>query len=261
MKGNYITMIYDIQKANMWKRISAYIFDFIILGIVSVGIAFLLSVAFNYEGVSSEREMLKDQFEAQYGVDFDISFTEYESMDKGQQTKFDEAYNKFAKSPEVINKDTLLLNLTILITSFSLLISYLILDVITPLKLKNGQTLGKKIFGIAVMRVDGVRLSTLQLLIRTVLGKYTIETMIPALLILMFFFNYMTLFCLIGIIVILILQIVFVATTRLRFAIHDAIAGTVVVDLSSQLIFDTPEELIEYKKRLHAEAVDKSNYK
>ena len=27
-------MMYDFQKANMWKRISAWLFDFILLGIV-----------------------------------------------------------------------------------------------------------------------------------------------------------------------------------------------------------------------------------
>ena len=32
------------------------------------------------------------------------------------------------------------------------------------------------------------------------------------------------------------------------------LAGTVTVDFASQMIFDSPEELLEYKKKLHAEA-------
>ena len=36
-------MIYDLQRANMWKRISAYLLDAILLGMVVVGFAFLLS--------------------------------------------------------------------------------------------------------------------------------------------------------------------------------------------------------------------------
>ena len=39
--------------------------------------------------------------------------------------------------------------------------------------------------------------------------------------------------------------------------IHDKLAGTVTVDLGSQLIFDSPEALLEYKKRIHAEATEK----
>jgi uncharacterized RDD family membrane protein YckC len=151
--------------------------------------------------------------------------------------------------------------LTILIASFSLLIAYILLEAIVPLKLKNGQTIGKKIFGIAVMRVDGDRINSLQLFIRTVLGKYTVETMIPIFLIFMLFVNYMPLFCVVGLLLVALIQIVFVATTRLRFAIHDAISGTVCVDLASQLIFDTPEELLEYKKKVHAEAAEKADYR
>ena len=58
-----------------------------------------------------------------------------------------------------------------------------------PLKLGNGQTIGKKVFGIGVMRVDGVQLTTIQLFIRTILGKFTLETMIPVYIVLMIFFN------------------------------------------------------------------------
>ncbi len=31
--------MYDFQKADMWKRISAWLFDFIMIGIVIVGVA------------------------------------------------------------------------------------------------------------------------------------------------------------------------------------------------------------------------------
>ena len=32
-------------------------------------------------------------------------------------------------------------------------------------------------------------------------------------------------------------------------------AGTVVIDLPSQMIFDSPEEMIAYKEKIRAEAV------
>jgi uncharacterized RDD family membrane protein YckC len=245
----------------MWKRISAYLFDIILLAVVTAGVAFILSAAFNYEGVLADRDAIADQYEKKYNVDFDISYEDYNKLSEEERLKFDEVYKEFTTDPAVSGKDLLLFNLTILIASFSLLIAYILLEAIVPLKLKNGQTIGKKIFGIAVMRVDGVRINTLQLFIRTVLGKYTVETMIPIFLIFMLFVNYMPLFCVVGLLLVALIQIVFVATTRLRFAIHDAISGTVCVDLASQLIFDTPEELLEYKKKVHAEAAEKADYR
>ena len=37
-------MAHDIQKADLWKRIAAWMFDGILTGILAVGIACLLSV-------------------------------------------------------------------------------------------------------------------------------------------------------------------------------------------------------------------------
>ena len=36
----------------------------------------------------------------------------------------------------------------------------------------------------------------------------------------------------------------------------DKMAHTVAVDMASQMIFDSPEALLEYKKRIHAESVE-----
>ncbi len=254
-------MIYDIQKASVYKRISALLFDVILVAIIAVGAAFALSAVFRYDTHISERQQMLDAYELEHGIEFDITSAEYEKMSEDQRSAYDDAYNDFASSPEVLNKDALILNLTLIITVFGILIALVIWEFIIPLKLGNGQTLGKKIFGIAVMRVDGVRISTLQLLIRSILGKYTVETMIPVMLTLMFFFGVMPLMCLTGIALIALLQVVFVMTSHLRTPIHDMIAGTVTVDLASQLIFDSVEELTEYKKRIHEEKARNAEYK
>lgn len=251
-------MIYDVQKAGMWKRISAYIFDFIILGIVSVGVAFLLSVVLNYDSHTEARTLLQQGYEARYQVTFDITQAEYEAMTPEARKYYDDAYYAFVTDSEVSRIDMILLNLSLIITSFGILAAYLLLEILVPLWLENGQTLGKKIFGIAVMRVDGVRLSLFQLLVRTVLGKYTVETMLPIFLLLLLVFNLMPLVSVVGIAMILVIQFVLLISTSLRTPIHDMIAGTVTVDLASQMIFDSAEELLEYKKRLHAEQVKES---
>ena len=51
-----------------------------------------------------------------------------------------------------------------------------------------------------------------------------------------------------------------VVTSKNNSAIHDQMAATVAVDLASQRIFDSPEALMEYKKRVHAEQAQKETY-
>ena len=46
-------MIYDLQKATMWKRISAWLFDTILLAIVAVLCAWLVSVISGFDGYNA----------------------------------------------------------------------------------------------------------------------------------------------------------------------------------------------------------------
>ena len=126
--------------------------------------------------------------------------------------------------------------------------------------LKNGQTLGKKIFGIALVRVDGVKITPFALFVRTVLGKYTIETMIPVLMAMMIFIGVIGILAPAIVLGLLIVQIALIITSKTNSALHDHMAATVAVDLNSQMIFATAEDLMEYKKKIHAEQVKKQSY-
>ena len=140
---------------------------------------------------------------------------------------------------------------------FSVLLAYLVLEFLVPLFLKNGQTVGKKIFGIGVMRVDGVRVTPVLMFARSVLGKCTVETLVPVLIVIMILFGIMGFFGTMVILALGLFQIILVAATRARTPIHDLLAQTVTVDFASQMIFDTPEDLLAYKTRIHAEEVEK----
>lgn len=253
--------VYDIQKAGAWKRMSAYLFDTILLGIVAVGVAFLLTVVFRYDAHVADRDGLLEEFEAEYGVELDITQSEYEEMTEAEKTRYDDAYRAFVSDPEVNAKEALIVSLTLLIIVFGLLVSFLLLELLIPLKLGNGQTLGKKIFGIGVMRVDGVKISVFQLFVRSVLGKYTLETMLPIFLVLLFFFNVFPFACLVGLAFLALLQLAFVLVTQYHTPIHDMIAGTLTVDFASQMIFDSVEEMTAYKQRIHAEMAQKAEYR
>ena len=73
-------MTADLQKASLWKRMSAYLFDIIILAIVSIGAASALSAAFGYDGYTENMTRFYEQYQEQYGVDFGISAEDFEKL-------------------------------------------------------------------------------------------------------------------------------------------------------------------------------------
>ncbi len=253
-------MIYDLQRASLTKRLSAAIFDFILIAVLVVGIASLLSLVLKYDKHVKDYETRSQAYYEEFGLDPDMTQAKYEAMTREEQRAYDvkvrAADAKAAKDTEYQRVYNLVINLTLIISTFSILISQLIWEFILPLVFKNGQTLGKKIFGIAIMRNNGVKVNSVVMLIRTLLGKFTIETMFPVLLLIMMYFGSLGALGVIILIALLLLQIILVLATKTKTPIHDLLAMTVAVDMQSQLIFDTEEALIEYKKKVAEEAAE-----
>ena len=245
------SLLYDLQKASMSKRISAALLDLILLCILAVGVAFVLSTVLSYDAQIDALDGIKTAYEKEYtvnadeyAVDLEISASEYEALSEEQQAAYQNAYKAFAEDPEANYLYAKILNLSLLITSFAILFAFLAMEFLVPLLFGNGQTVGKKIFGVAIMREDGVNISPMILFIRTVLGKYAVETMIPVFVVIMILLQIMGT---VGVIVIgglLILQIVLLLSSKTNASLHDRLAHTVCIDLASQKIFDTPEEML-----------------
>lgn len=261
-------MVTDLQKASLWKRFSAGLLDFILLAVVAVGVAALLSFFLDY---NEKNEQLTDayiryeqEYEAKYGVDFQITEAQYNAMSQAQRENYDAAWQA---ADEALRNDVqvnylfnLVMNLSLLITTFGLLIAVLLLEFFVPLLLKNGQTIGKKIFAIALVRPEGVKVGNVQLFIRALLGKFTIELMIPVYILMMIFFNSIGIVGMAVLAAILIGELLSMIVSKTNNLIHDSIAGTVAVDMATQMIFGSMEERIEYIKRLHAQDVPKQEY-
>lgn len=261
-------MVTDLQKASLWKRFSAGLLDFILLAVVAVGVAALLSFFLDY---NEKNEQLTDayiryeqEYEAKYGVDLQITEAQYNAMSQAQRENYDAAWQA---ADEALRNDVqvnylfnLVMNLSLLITTFGLLIAVLLLEFFVPLLLKNGQTIGKKIFAIALVRPEGVKVGNVQLFIRALLGKFTIELMIPVYILMMIFFNSIGIVGMAVLAAILIGELLSMIVSKTNNLIHDSIAGTVAVDMATQMIFGSMEERIEYIKRLHAQDVPKQEY-
>lgn len=258
-------MIYDLQKADIWKRASAALFDLIILVICAVGFVFLLMQIVGFDDYSNKLTERQEFFEEKYGVDFDYESKTDENgnvikLTEAEEKLLNDAYNEFTKDEEANYLITMVFQLAITTISIGILLAFLILEFAVPMILKNGQTLGKKIFGIAVMRLDHVKISGPFLFARNILGKYTIETMLPIMMLILMFFGTVGIMGPVIILLVFGSNIIMMIATRTNSPIHDMIAQTVTVDLSSQMIFDTPEAVLEYKQKVHSEIADKASY-
>jgi uncharacterized RDD family membrane protein YckC len=249
-------MIYDLQKASVLKRAAAWLLDTILLVVLACGIGMILSAALNYDQHSQALEACYERYEKEFGIDFDV----YAELTEEEQARFEAANAALQKDTEALKAYNMVVNLSLTIVSLSVLLSYLALEFVVPLLFGNGQTMGKKVFGIALVRVDGVKITTFALFVRTLLGKYTIETMIPVLMAMMIFIGTIGILGPAIVLGLVILQVALIVTSPTNSALHDHMAATVAVDLASQMIFATPEDLVEYKKQVHAEQVKNQPY-
>ena len=252
-KKEGMSMIYDLQRASLLKRISAWLLDTILLCIAATLMAFLLSAAVDYDSYSQRLDARYAHFEVEYGVSREVTQAQVDAMSPEELANLEAASKAIAEDEEALYVYNMMIQLVILITSLGILFAYLLLEFIVPMSLGNGQTIGKKVFAIGVMRQEGVKVNGVCMFIRTVLGKYAIETMIPVMMLLMLFLGTIGTIGWLIAGVILFAEIILLATTRERCLIHDKLANTVTVDIASQMIFNTPEDLLAYKQKVAAE--------
>ena len=253
-------MTNDIQKAGLWKRFAAGILDGILLAVLAAGVAFLLGAFLGYDGYNTTLNESYAYYEEQYGISFQITGEEYQALTPQEREAYDKAYDALIQDETAMKAYNMVLNLSLLIITVGILGACLVLEFVIPLILGDGQTVGKKVFGLGVVRIDGVRATPVQMFVRTVLGKFTIEIMIPVYVVLMIFFNVTGLGGTLFLGALLVAQILIMALNRNNSLIHDLLAGTVVVDVASQMIFRDTQDLIDYKKKLSREQSNRQTY-
>ena len=253
-------MGHELQKADFWKRLSAFMFDSVMIILASVGVAAIFSLIFNSNIHYQTLENVEAEYAAKYGIDLEISPSDYELLSAEEQQRYELADAEFGKDERAVHAYNMLLNLSLTIITLSLLLAFVGFELVIPIVFKNGRTIGKRIFGLAVMRTNGVKLDGQAHFIRAIIGKFTMETMVPVYIILMIIFGNLGPIGTLLLIAFLILEIAVYASTKTRSTIHDLVSDTVVVDMASQRIFDSEEALLEYKTKLHEEMANKQEY-
>lgn len=248
-------MIYSIQNASIWKRLSAWLLDFIVLVILATGFAFLTSLITNFDHHDEELQAAIAPYEEEYGFKYDMSTAEYEQLSEEDQQRCQEMFEELRKDQNVNYYYNLVINLIMVITSVAIFLASMVTEFVVPLFLKNGQTLGKKVFAIGVVKINAVKITNLQLFVRSFLGKTAIELMVPTLLLVLIGVGHGSPLIVILLFGLAVFQLLLFIINRHHQAIHDVLAYTVVVDMQTQMIFDSEEELLEYKKKNHSEEV------
>lgn len=265
----------DLQRASVMKRFSAFLLDAICVCIAATLFAWLFSLAVDYDGWSQKYQHYQAIYEEKYGINT-LTDEEYSALSDADKKAYDEANEKakqtaeeelqkayYAKDPEAIETIkaiNMVNNLILLTITFALLFGVMIVHFVVPLIFKNGQTLGKKVFAVAVMRTNSVKINGVCLFIRSLLGKYAIEVMIPAYIAIKVFLASANVFDMLLLFALLIAQVIIMIATKNNSLIHDLLSDTVVVDMSSQMIFDTEASMLEFKEELHNEQVRRQDY-
>ena len=126
-------MIYDLQKAGLWKRIAAWMFDGILTGILAVGFGVLLSMLLGYDGYSQALDDSYARYETEYGIVFDISAEEYAAMSPAETEQYNVAYEALIHDEMAMYAYNMVINLSMVITSIGILLAVLLWEFMIPL--------------------------------------------------------------------------------------------------------------------------------
>lgn len=252
-------MIYDLQKASFLKRISAFLLDFVLLATIACFFAFIISAITNYTGLNEEFLRYYTKYEQIY----DINLTDGNlivTYTGEQKELYDTAMRAMNADPDVRRCWDLVRTLPIVMVSVGIFLSTLIVEFVIPLFLKNGQTVGKKVFKIGVINSNGVICTNFQLFARALLGKCAVEYMIPGIIIVMMCLGSIGIVGPLVLLALLAIQIIVFAMNGNRPFIHDLVASTAVCDLSTQKVFGSYAEMIEFKEKINKQEAEKAIY-
>ena len=243
----------DLQKAPFSKRLFAFLADLILSSILIVGVYFVMSAALGVDGYNEIYNERLLKYEAEYGVSFGTTEEEYAAMTPEEKDNYRAAVDAMNGDKTANEAISTSYRLTFVIFTSGIIVSTAILEFAIPLAFGDGRTLGKRLFGLGVMRREGLRIRPTVLFVRGVVGKAVLELILPVLILFSAFAGYTGFFGIAMLAAFVIAEIAAYAKSRTGAFLHDVLADTVVVDWDSQMIFDSKEALDEYINRKKAD--------
>ncbi len=274
--------MFELKKIGIIKRLSALLLDAVLLAVLTTGFMWIISLICNFDKQQDKLveygEKWDDYCQTYYGeiapyYEYTVEFAEDGAMtlkdkdgkealstdllskmieDKGKKLEGTDAYKAYTvyqETPYAHKYDSqfsYVVSLIFMMISIGLLLSYVALEFVIPLFFKNGQTIGKKVFGIGLVKENCVKIKPIALFARTLLGKFAIETMFPIALVYMIL-NGGGILMLILIAALALLDIIIFFATKNKTPIHDILAAAVAIDMKTQMIYASEDELIAKK--------------
>ena len=231
--------IYNPVKANLGNRFAAFIMDVILYLVLFTGVLYLCGVI---SSLNEYQDILNAEYiKIGYKV-FDEVKQEYVFINENN-ANFDAVYNLYINS-EIIKEykpkvDMIVMNIPLI----SIVITSLILELIVPLFLKNGQTVGMKCFKVALLSKTNIAISLNQLFVRFIFGKVVLMKAIPYLCLFFAFFNPAGgLFGLVMLIAIYIGNLVLIFASKNKTNISDMLVSVFQVDYTQTVFYKTIKE-------------------
>ena len=218
----------------MFRRFGAFIVDLCLVVVLTVIIALPLRSISGYAATSDKMNAIFDRIAAEHGVDINITNQQYNALPDEEKLAIDAALEDISEDTEAAELYAKTVRLLFIVIFSSLLVSVVLLELVLPLIFKNGQTIGKKLMRLQVERRDGEPLNLVTMLLRSITGKFFIDYGLPVFFFLSFIYANAGRTPLIGLLMLTLGQIVSIAVTSDRRALHDIIAGTVVVPVALQ---------------------------
>ena len=239
----------DLQKAPFGKRIFAFLADLIVAAILISGLYFAFSAILDVDSYTAKYDGILKSYEERYGVSFDTTQEEYDAMTDAEKEHYNEAVDAMNNDEDANRAMKTALTMGFAIIAGGIIVSMLLLEFIVPLLMKDGRTLGKRLFGLGVMRRNFTRITPVQLFVRGVIGKGVFELVLPIMIIFSVLLGITGIFGLILLGVMVIAEIVALVRSDSNSMLHDVLADTAVVDWASQLIFDDEKRRDEFIRR------------
>ena len=235
--------IYTPKLARPIKRLAAYLIDIVMVLVIFTGVMFLLSEMFDYQGVNAKLEQLYIDTGVKIADDKGV----YDFCDIKNTTCEQSLKNLYAMDLfyELFNS---IQGFLIYAPIISIFVPLLILEFILPMIFKNGQTLGMKLFNIALISKNGIKVKPIQVFVRFLFGKFIINGIVPVLGVMYIFISDGA-----GITGAMLLLLYLIANFACygvgqnKTFVPDALAGCYPIDTQEQIFFDTVEELAAAK--------------
>lgn len=260
--------IYAPKTPKLIKRLAAWFIDLILVIVVATGAALLASVIYGYDNYNNTCLQKEIQYEIYVenpkgSVEFeDKKYTicyEFEGISEEEATKRYEELYKDIEYREAYSKRSAG---QVLIITTGIIVSLTIFELIIPLILKHGRTIGMKFFDIGYVTDDGIDVDFKTVFVRFLFGKLVVGALIPYaginLAILMP--TYYTIVGIVAVVGVVSLNLFLLFVTPEKRGIHDYIAKCIPCDNSCQIYFKTVEELNKAKAEEKRNKIEKKLY-